>query len=331
MRRALVWLVALAGCSPPADDCRPGWRPVFERAELDRPILSLWGAGEVVYGVGGGLRAAGLPALVMRFDGDAWTTLDTGRDETLWWVWGTGDGAAVWMVGERGLALRWDGRAFEVMPRLTEATLYGVWGTGPDDVWLCGGTPGGGGGRPNDVVLHWDGRELRADGPPAAGVAFFKVWGSGPDDVWVVGEGGAIWQRTPAGWRAHASGARDSLTTVHGCGASDVWAVGGGSVLRYDGAAWARDPAAMPLSGANGVHCGRDEVLVVGNGGMRLRLERTAARWVDETLEDPYYADYHAAWIAPSGALWAAGGNYNAPATSGRYGILGFRGCPLPR
>jgi hypothetical protein len=117
---------------------------------------------------------------------------------------------------------------------------------------------------------------------------------------------------------------------VHGCAANDVWAVGGQNVIHWDGSGW--HPAnVQPLAGANGVHCAPSEVLVVGNGGLKLVQDRAAGAWRDDTLEPPFYDDYHAAWISPGGALWGAGGNYNAPAISGRRGMLGFRGCPVPR
>jgi hypothetical protein len=320
-------VVTAAGC-PGGETCAPVWQEAVARADLDRPILSLWGTGDTLYGVGGGVGDAARRALVLRRAAGRWDTLDPGHDETLWWVWGTADGRAVWMVGEDGLALRWDGAAFEVLPRLTGATLFGVWGSGPDDVWLCGGTPGGGTGADNDVVLHWDGQRLSPAGPPATGAAFFKVWGSGPDDVWVVGEGGTIWQRTAAGWRRHDAPGRDALTTVHGCGADEIYAVGGMAVYRYDGAAWAKDETATPLAAANGVHCGRDEVLVVGNGGLKLRRPRGAAAWIDESFAAPYYADLHVAFADAAGDLWAAGGNYNAPPSVGREGLLARFGCP---
>jgi len=58
---------------------------------------------------------------------------------------------------------------------------------------------------------------------------------------------------------------------------------------------------------------------------MKLRYDRT--RWIDETLQPPYSTDYHAAWIAPDGRLWAGGGNFNAPSSSRRFGTLA-RYCP---
>src|SRR5262245_36640118 len=168
----LLLLVLVSGCG--GSDCKPGWHQVFDKSQLDRPILALWGRGDEVYAVGGGVRDDRLDTLAWRWDGSAWHPLPADRKETLWWVWGTDDGRDVWMVGERGLAMRWDGARFTVLPKPTDATLFGVWGSGSDDVWLVGGTPGGGTREANDLVLHWDGRTLTPDPPPARGAAFFK-------------------------------------------------------------------------------------------------------------------------------------------------------------
>src|SRR5687768_11327349 len=58
-----VLVLILAGC-PSSENCPAGWKEVFDRAELDRPILALWGAGDDVYAVGGGVRDSSLQALV---------------------------------------------------------------------------------------------------------------------------------------------------------------------------------------------------------------------------------------------------------------------------
>jgi hypothetical protein len=323
--RPLIALLLASACG--GSDCPSGWTSPLDRSQLDRPLLAAAGRGDEVLFVGGGLGLSG--ATLRRWDGAAWSVLDPGRAETLWWLWVPPAGD-VWMVGERGLALRWDGATFQPVATGTAATIFGVWGAAPDDVWLVGGSPGGGTGKPNDVVLHWTGSSFAPDPPPARGTAFFKVWGAAADDVWVVGELGALWRRTASGWRSYDVGTSASLTTVHGCGASDVWAVGGQAVYHWDGAGWS--PAAVtPLATAAGVHCGKDEVLVVGNGGMKLRYVRAQDRWIDDTFADPFYSDFHGAYIAPSGSLWAVGGNYNGPPNAPRMGMIGFLGCPAPR
>jgi hypothetical protein len=317
LTRAIVAVaLAVAGC--PSPECQDGWKPVL--GPLDRSVLSIWGRAGEVFLVGGGLGAGG--ALALRWDGTGVAEIATGRSETLWWVTGVGDD--VWMVGERGLALRGDGRAFAPVATGVDATLYGVWGSGPDDVWVVGGTPGGGGAAPNDIALHWDGASFAPAGPPGRGLAFFKVWGAA-DDVWVSGEGGALWRRAAGAWEDHRLPTSASITTVHGCAADDVWAVAGQSVWHWDGT-WTsvRDT----LSVANGVSCGAAGVLVVGNGGLKLR--RVDGAWHDDTRADPASTDFHGAWVAPGGQMWAGGGNFNVPAPVARKGVVGEYGCPAP-
>jgi hypothetical protein len=315
LRRALL-LLAVAGCH--ASECQEGWKPVL--GTLDRSVLSIWGRANEVFLVGGGLGAGG--ALALRWDGATVAEIATGRSETLWWVWGTD--TAVWMVGEHGLVLRGDGRTAAPLATGVEATLYGVWGAGPDDVWIVGGNPGRGDAAANDVVLHWDGQTLSPAGPPPRGLAFFKVWGAG-GDIWVGGEGGALWRRVAGEWEDHRLPTTSPVTTVHGCAADDVWAVAGQKVWRYDGT-WA--PVMDTVAAANGVSCGAAGVLVVGNGGLKLRF--AGGVWHDETREEPFSTDFHGAWVAPGGQMWAGGGNFNTPPPIARKGVVGLFGCPAP-
>src|SRR5689334_23287934 len=106
---------------------------------------------------------------------------------------------------------------------------------GPDDAWAVGGTPDSGTGKPNDIVLRWDGASWTQDTLPGAplGVTLFKVWGTSSDDLYVVGEQGTIWHRTAGAWTFEGDAAltQSRLFTVHGCGKDDVFAVGGPTVL----------------------------------------------------------------------------------------------------
>jgi hypothetical protein len=316
------------------------WTPVFE--QLDRSVLSAWASGpRDVYLVGGGLGVAGAGAIALHYDGRVWRELPVGRTETLWWVWGRDPGTSggetdVWMVGEQGLVLRWDGERATVVPSGTEATLFGVWGSSPQDVWVVGGKPVGGMSPQNDVALHWDGQALARDGTlPPKGAALFKVWGSAADDVWVSGEMGTLWRWTASGWQDHASPSltRASILTVHGCSSSEVYAVGGRAVLGFDGTAWRVRDDVPPLSNdANGVSCGSGSVLVTGNGGLKLRLDRASGTWTDDQAAEPWMTDFHGALVTPGDAsLWAVGGNFLQPSSFGpRIGVVGYFGCSPP-
>src|SRR5689334_4535404 len=94
----LALLAAAGGC--PGEPCAPGWKSVYARP--GRAVLAIWGRGEQVYLAGGGL-GAGQGALLLRYDGGAWHEVDTGRSESLWWIWGSAGGGGVWAVGEQGL------------------------------------------------------------------------------------------------------------------------------------------------------------------------------------------------------------------------------------
>jgi hypothetical protein len=300
---------------------------------MDRVALAVWGSGEDdVFVVGGGLGNQGAGALVLHWDGSAWTELPTGRSETLWWVWGASPDD-VWMVGEDGLILRWDGAGFTVVPSPVDATLFGVWGASPDDVWIVGGTPNAGISEANDVVLRWGGAAVeRVDLPAPRGTALFKVWGADAGDLWMVGEAGTIWRRSDGVFvdRSDDLATPASLFTVHGCARDEVYAVGGQSVFAFDGASWARVDEAQAWAGANGVACAPDGVLVVGLSGLKLRLDRASGAWIDEQLVPPYATDFHGSWISPEGAQWAVGGDFLSPPGAARKGTIATRSCAPP-
>jgi hypothetical protein len=297
---------------------------------MDRAGLAIWGSGDDdVYVAGGPLGAAGM-AMLRHFDGATWTEIGTGTRQTLWWVWGAPAATDVWMVGEEGTVLRYDGERVSEVASGTAAHLYGVWGSSSDDVWIVGGRPGPGG--PDDVVLRWDGRTLSAVELPASrGAALFKVWGSAPGELWVAGEGGTLWRRSAGAWTdvSPELDTLETLTTVHGCAADDVYAVGGRSIYHFDGARWSRDGRGEILAVPTGVACSPETVLVVGSGGLKLRLDRAAGTWIDETFAAPYDTDFHGAWISPTGVLWATGGDYVTPASAvtRRTGVLARQGC----
>lgn len=321
-----------ASCSPKEGTPAPGpaaWRTVLD-AELDRPLLSVWGAGSSdVFAVGGALGNGG-EALALHFDGATWTDLHAGGTETFWWVHGTSSGD-VWMVGTGGRISHWDGKTFTHYASSTTATIWGVFAFSRTDVWAVGGTPGDP-KAPNDLVLHFDGTAFRPEALPGAplGRSLFKVWGSSANDLYVVGEAGTVWHRQGTTWTLESKDAPlagGTLFTVNGCGPSDVWAVGGGDVLHRDAAGWTKVPVELS-SQVNGVACASNgEVAIVGNGGLKQRL--TAGKWVDEFALPPF-TDFHGVWADPAGgAYWAVGGDFLSAASPGkkRRGVLARYGA----
>ncbi len=279
---------------------------------LDGTLLSVWGSSEKdIWAVGGPRGNAGFGSLAVRFDGASWRRAPTTGDTTYWWVNGTGPGD-VWLVGEKGRITHWDGASLKDLESGTTATLFGVVAFSPSDAWAVGGTPEGKTGAPNDVLLRWDGRSWSPVAlPRTQGRTFFKVWGQSSEDLYVVGEVATVWHKKGSEWTLESEPPRaaGNLLTVFGCpGGGEVYAVGGRDVLRSDGkGAWTREGVTL-FNDANGVSCGKaGEPVIVGLGGMKQR--KASGAWTEDVGSQPF-SDLHAAWVDPTGAIWAAGGNF---------------------
>jgi len=319
----LVGLLGIGGCSDPPPDPPPdpgpaAWRTVLDEGDLDRALLSVWGTGpSELFVVGGPLGNTGRSSLALRYDGSTWRDLKPAGEETFWWVGGSSS-TDVWMVGEKGRIAHWDGASWEEHASGVTATLWGVWAFSPTEAWAVGGTPEGGVGPQNDIVLRWDGSAWKPEALPGEplGRSLYKVWGTGSDNVYVVGEYGTIWHRTAGGWALESDPplATGTLFTVYGCSASEVYAVGGKDILKSDGSAWTRLDVTI-FNGVNGVSCGAPgEVAVVGNGGLKRRL--VDGEWTDELADEPY-GDMHAVWADGAGAFWAVGGDFFSKPAAG--------------
>jgi hypothetical protein len=228
------------------------------------------------------------------------------------------------MVGEKGRITHYDGASLVEHPFATTATLYGVWSASPTDAWAVGGTPEGGTGAPNDLVLHWDGTSwTQVALPQALGRTLFKVWGTASEDLYAVGELGVVWHRVGTTWNLESQPpvAHGNLLTVFGCSATEVYAVGGRDVLLSDGKKWT--PLAVELTNdMNGVSCASPgAVVIVGFGGAKQRL--VSGGWQNDFGTVPY-SDLHGAWASSDGAYWAAGGDFVSKPAGGvsRNGVL---------
>jgi len=286
------------------------WQIVLGAEELDGAVLSIWGPSpDEVFAVGGPLGNEGFESLVMHLEGSVWKRLSPGGVETYWWVHGTGPDD-IWFVGENGRITHYDGQSFEEHASGVTATLWGVFAASKTNAWAVGGTPNGGLGMPNDILLHWDGASWKPEPLPGAplGRTLYKIWGSGPDDLYAVGESGTIWRKKGATWSlTEPAPTPGKLLTVSGCAPTEVYAVGGSTVLRSDGATFV--PVDVALTNlVNGVACGPSgSALLVGDGGQKQRLEGGA--WIDEFILEPY-DDLHAAWSDGAGSFWAVGGDF---------------------
>jgi hypothetical protein len=173
--------------------------------------------------------AIGDSALVAHFDGQAWSTSNTGSAFPAS-IWGSGPGGDVYVLSTFDLMHHAGGQwtAVELDPGATGDGQ--VWGTSASDVWVMGDS---------STLAHFDGQAWHAVETDLIG-DLAAVWGEQPDDLWGVGSAGEIAHWDGSSWREidHQDIGSPYLRifrAVHGSSAADVWAVGnqlgeGGSV-----------------------------------------------------------------------------------------------------
>ena len=319
MRSILAAMIVLAGCA------EPGWQVVHE--DLPGALLSVWGtSADDVWAVG---ADAGDGPLVLHWDGDAWTRLDTGHDGTLWWVFGFA-GGPVFMGGDGGAILRYQGGAFTPMTTPGNQTVFGIWGAAPDDLWAVGGDSSATGG----FAWRFDGEAWREEPTLPADVAgraaVWKVFGRGPDDVRLVGSSGVALAWDGVSLQPEETGVGSSLFTVH-ANAARYAAVGGlsnGVIVEGDASGWRVASADPVMPSLSGVVLGEgDEVYAVGGFGS-VYARRAGGAWELEPTDDlGVDQNLHAVWLDPEGGVWAAGGQtFSVPLTEG---VLIHRGEPV--
>ena len=45
----------------------------------------------------------------------------------------------------------------------------------------------------------------------------------------------------------------------------------------------------------------RGEASLVGNAGVKLRLDKSSGTWSDQQSEPPFNTDFHGTWVSPTG------------------------------
>jgi len=128
----------------------------------------------------GGIWAVGEFGSVWRWDGTRWTESRTGVEAHLNSVTVT-DSGDIWAVGDGGLILRRQRGRWQHIPSGTRAHLYSVCVVNSMDAWFGGA----------DILLHWNGRTVTADGVSVHGeLRALRVFPNGPG--WAVGYGAVL-------------------------------------------------------------------------------------------------------------------------------------------
>lgn len=264
MRQA--WLLAasvgaLAACGGD-DDAPSGGFEAVEGVPALYSVIDVWAFSSTdVWFLDGS-------AVVHRFDGAAWSTLETPSTGGLGCIFALSPDD-VWLCAGTQV-LHYDGADFTASEVSTATGLDGLsslWASSASDVWAVGD---------DAIVAHGDGGTW--SGTLAGSPFMTSIWGSGPSDVYALGtfdlvhfdgsawttvelEGGAgdgqvwgtgasdVWVMTDSYQLSHYDGGSwqtietedfiGDLATVWGRAPDDLWAAGGaGSIAHFDGDAW---------------------------------------------------------------------------------------------
>ena len=237
------------------------------------------GNGSAVYGV-----SANTTALILRWNGTAWTTVPSPSpgttDNFLYGVAVTPTGTA-WAVGYAdsggvisALILRWNGNAWTQVPSPSPAGSYlvSVAATPAGTAWAVGYTDRG--TSTGTLIMRWNGTAwTTVPNPSPVGSWLYGVAAASDGSAWAVGWtgsgastrtmtlrwNGTSWTRVPS----PDPGPDAALSHVIALSGSDAWAVGsaGGKtlLLRWNGQTWsgpagqvssAAAPASSPVSPA---------------------------------------------------------------------------------
>lgn len=311
MRRILLSLgaVLLGACPGPSTD---EWQTLA--TGLDEALMGVGGSSSSdVWMVGGD---TGHGPLVLRFDGSSFTRVATpGVTSPLWWVHGFGPGH-VMMAGASSVVLEWkDGTLTRHQtPGLARQTVFGLWGSSPTDVYAVGSNTSGRSG----FIWRYDGSRwtnvlLPADLPRQGGElpGLFKVWGAPSGEVYFAGSNGLMLRRSPEGAFSRLdTGTTETLFTVAGAG-SDVFAVGGGRqgvLLEKRGDTFVAASFDTGPSVIQGVSSNGTVAYATGEGGSVFQRQKDGWKRLS-TGQVSGVESLHAAWVDPSGGLWAVGGN----------------------
>ncbi len=239
-----------------------------------------------VWVVGGGRAAS-------HWDGESWTTYDTGGGRNLRGVWAVAEDD-VWAVGDGGTIVHFDGASWRRVETGTEALLFDVWADG-DDVWVVGD---------EGLVLRREGGGFRAM-DSGTGQRLLSVWGSSSNDVWLVGpyellhyDGSGITRRATG----HSVG---TLEVVWGLSPSDVWVVAQLAVLHWNGRTWeATDIRGVSGSGFRIWGSSPSDLWLVGRyAGATYHLEDDVWVRVTNLPSDAFMG----VWGSAPDDIWAAG------------------------
>jgi hypothetical protein len=172
-----------------------------------------------------------LPAVVIRWDGQAWKLVTGVPTDEYIDIWGTGP-TAMWIATPTRV-LAFDGSAWTPVGTVT-GTPIALRGTGPSDLWLA---------TREGPLLHYKGAGwVATDSPAGANIEFLDA--NATDDVWAIGYAtgdpgtAVIAHYDGTAWRQWVT-PQDHENVVASSAPNDAW-VGAidGVMHHWDGVAW---------------------------------------------------------------------------------------------
>ncbi len=229
------------------------------------------------------ITAVGHGGTILQFNGASWQLESSGVGEDLLGLWLAPDGSR-FAVGVGGTILRDQGAGWVAQVSNTTATLREIWGSALDDIYVVGD---------DGAASYYDGVKWSAitiDGSP--GEVYYKdIEGFGSDLVFVAVEaaapevprarhgGGRVLEFDGEGWEIQFQDPSQDTWGFKWFSPSSAVRVGfSGFLAEYDGVAWnnvwanGSGPTDTQLREVDGT--GSDDVVVVGSGGVILRLSR---------------------------------------------------------
>lgn len=303
-------LLAIGCGTPSPSDFAGGGTWEVHHLEDGGGLFSVWGSGPDDVWVAGGQVGHGL---LLHSDGTAWTRVDTGAHELLWWVYGFGQ-EDVYAVGEGGLILHYDGERWRHVASGTDQTLYGVWGASGGDVWIVGGDPNGAAG--SAVVLRGQGESFHmVDNLPEELLpsALYKVYGFHARDVIAVGTDGTVLRFDGDTWIRQPVPTTEPIFSMWARAEDDLYAVGGhgiGEILHFDGTEWSKVDAAGFDQGLSGVFTAPGfPTIAVGASSYVVEIAPDGLE-VEPEMPLMYPApSLHGVWADETGTAYAVGGD----------------------
>jgi len=235
--------------------------------------------------------ACGNNGVVLKYDGETWSKVDTGlaKNENLLAVTFANENEG-WMVGSHGTILSYKNGAWSQEATQTQENLYSVDVTRSKTVWVVGS---------NGTILTYNGvswGKLGALSAETAGAApttitedLYGVGLSDQNNGWAVGGRGTILRYDGQKWQLYPSSpSTERLNSVSVISDVQAWIVGAfGNILRYNGTTWNKMGSAFSgfdlyqismKDDNNGWATGQDGTLIYYDGSRWISHQKPAAK-----------------------------------------------------